>query len=244
MSTQARQGIDVDQIDAWLPQTQCTQCGYPRCRAYAEAVAHGEAGINQCPPGGDVTIAALAKLLNTSPEPLDPRFGIHKPRARAVIDEAVCIGCRKCIDACPVDAIVGARKLMHTVIASECTGCELCLPPCPVDCIAMVPDLTGHARSASGSPPSPACGRGNEGEGAHSAEPWPEHTRAEVDRWRVRTENRLRRLARRKVTRHGTSRSTESAAPLPHDRERIRAEIRAAVERVKAHKARATGRKT
>jgi electron transport complex protein RnfB len=269
MSTQARQGIDVDQIDAWLPQTQCTQCGYPRCRAYAEAVAHGEAGINQCPPGGDVTIAALAKLLNTSPEPLDPRFGIHKPRARAVIDEAVCIGCRKCIDACPVDAIVGARKLMHTVIASECTGCELCLPPCPVDCIAMVPDLTGHARSASGSPPSPACGRRdggvadvrwtsaplsgrascsrtpagiNEGEGAHSAEPWPEYTRAETNRWRARTENRLRRLARRKRTRHGTPRSTESAAPLPHDRERIRAEIRAAVERVKAKKKRQSNR--
>jgi len=243
MSTHARQDISADRIDAWLPQTQCTQCGYPRCRAYAEAVAAGSAGINQCPPGGEVTITALAKLLNASPEPLDPRFGIHKPRARAVIDEAVCIGCRKCIDACPVDAIVGARKLMHTVIAGECTGCELCLPPCPVDCIAMVPDLTGHARSASGSPPSPACGRGNEGEGAHSAEPWPEYTRAETNRWRARTENRLSRLACRKRTRHGTPHSTESAAPLPPDRERIRAEIRAAVERVKARKARSSGQR-
>ena len=218
MSTQARQDITVDQIDAWLPQTQCTQCGYPRCRAYAEAVAHGEAGINQCPPGGEVTIAALAELLHASPAPLDPRFGVHKPRARAVIDEAVCIGCRKCLDVCPVDAIVGARKLMHTVIARECNGCELCLPPCPVDCIAMVPVDSDEA-----------------------AEPWPEYTRAEVDHWRARTENRLRRLELRKRTRHGTPHSTESAAPLPPDRERIRAEIRAAVARVKARKSRSSG---
>ena len=271
MSTHVQQGISADRIDAWLPQTQCTQCGYPRCRAYAEAVAVGTAGINQCPPGGEVTIAALAKLLNAPPEPLDPCFGIHKPRARAVIDEAVCIGCRKCLDVCPVDAILGARKLMHTVIADECTGCELCLPPCPVDCIAMQPDLTEHARSASGSPPSPACGRRdggvadvrwtsaplsgcascsrtpagiNEGEGAHGGEPWPEYTRAEADRWRTRTENRLRRLARRKRTRHGTPHATESAAPLPPDRERIRTEIRAAVARVKARKAHSSGQKT
>jgi electron transport complex protein RnfB len=221
MSTQARQDITVDQIDAWLPQTQCTQCGYPRCRAYAEAVAHGEAGINQCPPGGEVTIAALAELLHASPAPLDPRFGIHKPRARAVIDEAVCIGCRKCLDVCPVDAIVGARKLMHTVIGRECNGCELCLPPCPVDCIVMVPVDSDE-----------------------SAEPWPEYTRAEADHWRAWTENRLRRLALRKRTRHGTPHSTESASPLPPpDRERIRAEIRAAVARVKARKARTTGQK-
>ncbi|MEK7223144.1 MAG: RnfABCDGE type electron transport complex subunit B [Pseudomonadota bacterium] len=210
MSTHARQAASADRIDAWLPQTQCTQCGYPRCRDYAEAVVTGSAGINQCPPGGEVTIAALAKLLNVPSEPLNTRFGIHKPRARAVIDEAVCIGCRKCLDVCPVDAILGARKLMHTVIADECTGCELCLPPCPVDCIAM------QAVDA-----------------ASDSQPWPEYTRAEADRWRVRTGNRLRRRARRKRARHGTPHSTESAAPLPPDRERIRAEIRAAVERVK-----------
>jgi Na+-translocating ferredoxin:NAD+ oxidoreductase subunit B len=221
MSTQARQDITVDQIDVWLPQTQCTQCGYPRCRAYAEAVVRGEAGINQCPPGGDVTLVALAELFDVPPAPLDPRFGIHKPRTRAVIDEAVCIGCRKCIDACPVDAIVGARKLMHTVIVLECNGCELCLPPCPVDCIAMQ-----AVAPASGS------------------EPWPEYTRAEADRWRARTENRLRRLARRKRTRHGTPHSTEPVAPLPPDRERIQAEIRAAVARVKARRARTTSQKT
>ena len=113
----------VEQIDALLPQTQCTLCGYPRCRAYAEAVAGGEADINRCPPGDEVTIQALAGLLNVAPKPLAPHVGRHRPRRRAVIEESVCIGCRKCIDVCPVDAILGARKLMHTVIADECTGC-------------------------------------------------------------------------------------------------------------------------
>lgn len=131
MTRQTQLTITVDQIDAWLPQTQCTQCGYPRCRAYAEAIACGEADINRCPPGDRVTIQGLAVLRHTAPKLLNPRFGPHKPRARAVIDEALCIGCCKCLDVCPVDAIIGARKLMHTVIARECTGCELCLPPCP-----------------------------------------------------------------------------------------------------------------
>jgi electron transport complex protein RnfB len=125
-------------IDAMLPQTQCTRCGYPTCRAYAEAIAVGEAGINHCPPGGADGIAALARLLDCAPLPLDPANGIEAPPLVAVIDENVCIGCTKCIQACPVDAIVGAGKRMHTVIAAECTGCELCLPPCPVDCIALV----------------------------------------------------------------------------------------------------------
>ena len=121
----------IDAIDACLPQTQCTRCGYPRCRDYAAALARGETGLNRCPPGGDATIALLAQLLNRAPLPLDPDCGVHAPRTRAVIDEPVCIGCRKCIDVCPVDAIVGARKLMHTVIESECNGCALCLPACP-----------------------------------------------------------------------------------------------------------------
>ena len=215
MSTHARQAVSADRIDPWLPQMQCTQCGYPRCRDYAEAVAVGSAGINQCPPGGEVTIAALAKLLNVPSEPLNPRFGMHKPRARAVIDETVCIGCRKCLDVCPVDAIVGARKLMHTVIADECNGCELCLPPCPVDCIAM-------------QPVDPASDSG----------PWPEYTRTEADRWRARTENRLHRLAQRKRAR-GNSHLSDTAPAS--DRERIRAEIRAAVARVKARKSRPSG---
>jgi electron transport complex protein RnfB len=138
----------ADRIDALLPQTQCTRCGYPACRPYAEAIANGDAEINQCPPGGAAGIAALAALLDRAPKPLNPVNGVEKPREIAVIDEAVCIGCTKCILACPVDAIVGASKMMHTVIVEECTGCELCIAPCPVDCIAMVPaqdDDADHA---------------------------------------------------------------------------------------------------
>jgi electron transport complex protein RnfB len=129
----------AERIDALLPQTQCTRCGYPACMDYANAIAGGEASINQCPPGGAAGIAALAHLLGGEPQPLNPANGIEKPREIALIDEETCIGCTKCIQACPVDAIVGASKLMHTVIADECTGCELCIAPCPVDCIAMVP---------------------------------------------------------------------------------------------------------
>jgi electron transport complex protein RnfB len=129
----------VRRIDALLPQTQCTKCGYPACRPYAEAIATGEAEINQCPPGGDAAIRELAALLGREVRPLDPRKGIEQPRRVALIDEARCIGCTLCIQACPVDAIVGAPKLMHTVVTELCTGCDLCLPPCPVDCIAMVP---------------------------------------------------------------------------------------------------------
>jgi electron transport complex protein RnfB len=125
-------------IDALLPQTQCTRCGYPTCRAYAEAIATREADINRCPPGGFEGIVALATLLGVAPKPLDPSTGAEGPPLLAVIDESICIGCMKCIQACPVDAIVGAAKRMHTVIATECTGCELCVPPCPVDCIALV----------------------------------------------------------------------------------------------------------
>ncbi|KFN49026.1 hypothetical protein P873_12845 [Arenimonas composti TR7-09 = DSM 18010] len=126
-------------IDALLPQTQCTQCGYAGCRPYAEAIAAGAADINQCPPGGAAGIVALARLLGRAPKPLNPANGVEKPLVLARIVEAECIGCTKCIQACPVDAIVGGPKLMHTVIADLCTGCELCLPPCPVDCIELVP---------------------------------------------------------------------------------------------------------
>ena len=129
----------VDKIDSLLPQTQCGQCTYPGCRPYAEAIANGEADINQCPPGGETTIIALADLLGRDPKPLNPDNGVEQTtKMVALIDEAVCIGCTLCIQACPVDAILGAAKHMHTVIADECTGCELCLPPCPVDCIDMV----------------------------------------------------------------------------------------------------------
>ena len=129
----------ADRIDALLPQTQCEQCGYHGCRPYAEAIARGEAEINQCPPGGAAGIAKLAALLQRPLLPLNSAHGIEKPRALARIVEADCIGCTKCIQACPVDAIIGASKLMHTVIADDCTGCELCVPACPVDCIVLEP---------------------------------------------------------------------------------------------------------
>jgi electron transport complex protein RnfB len=131
--------ISAQRIDELLPQTQCTRCGYAGCKPYAEAIASGEAEINQCPPGGAVTIDALASLLGRAPLPLNPANGIEGPALVAQIDEDRCIGCAKCLPPCPVDAIVGARKRMHTVMADLCTGCELCIAPCPVDCIVMLP---------------------------------------------------------------------------------------------------------
>jgi electron transport complex protein RnfB len=132
----------VEEIDALLPQTQCTRCGYAGCRPYAEAIVRGTAGINQCPPGGTTTIAALAARLGREPLPRDPAFGTQRPHEIAVIDESRCIGCAKCLPPCPVDAIVGASKHLHTVIAELCTGCALCIAPCPVDCIVLVPAAT------------------------------------------------------------------------------------------------------
>ena len=136
----------IDRIDAALPQTQCTRCGYPACRPYAEAIVRGEAAINRCPPGGAEGVRVLARITGRPALPLDRECGVEAPPRVAVIDEDTCIGCTKCIQACPVDAIVGASKLMHTVIADLCTGCELCIPPCPVDCIAMVPDRVSPTR--------------------------------------------------------------------------------------------------
>ena len=192
----------VTRLDAWLPQTQCTRCGFPNCRAYAEALAAGDTDINRCPPGGDVTLHALAKLLGVAPKPLDPACGAPTPRTRAVIDETRCIGCRKCLDVCPVDAILGARKRMHTVIEPECNGCGLCLPPCPVDCIVLVPVPASGSR-------------------------WPEYTLAETERWRRRTEARRARRERkplRKFARRGS---------IFPDRDTIRRDITAALERTK-----------
>lgn len=137
----------ADQIEDLLPQTQCTKCGFDACRPYAEAVASGNASYNQCPPGGAEGVARLASLLGKPVIPLNPVNGTERTRTRALIDEAVCIGCTLCIQACPVDAIIGAAKQMHTVLPSLCTGCDLCIAPCPVDCITMeeVTPQTGWA---------------------------------------------------------------------------------------------------
>jgi Na+-translocating ferredoxin:NAD+ oxidoreductase subunit B len=134
-----QQGLS-ERIDALLPQTQCGRCTFEGCKPYAGAIARGEADINQCPPGGEHTVHALAQLLGRTPRPVGAEFGVVRVQpVVAWIDEAACIGCAKCIQACPVDAIVGAAKFMHTVVSQDCTGCELCIPPCPVDCIELRP---------------------------------------------------------------------------------------------------------
>jgi electron transport complex protein RnfB len=154
----------AEDIDALLPQTQCTRCGYEGCRPYAEAIAAGDASLNQCPPGGAATIAALATLLGRAPLPLNPANGVEGPALIAQIDEAACIGCVKCLAPCPVDAIIGARRQMHTVVLALCTGCELCIAPCPVDCITLVPRA-----SVPHAPPAPGALENRERYVAHSA---------------------------------------------------------------------------
>jgi electron transport complex protein RnfB len=196
-------------IDALLPQTQCTQCGYPSCRRYAEAIAAREAEINQCPPGGEAGIRELAALLGRDAKPLNPANGIERPRRVAVIDEARCIGCTLCIQACPVDAIVGAAKLMHTVVTELCSGCDLCIAPCPVDCIEMIP--------ASGE--DAIWGR----ERADAARERFDRRSARLERER---DERAERLAKR-----GLQAASDPAA------ERKRAIIAAAIERARAKRA-------
>ena len=148
---------DAARILAALPQTQCTRCGYPDCAAYADAIAQGDAEINQCPPGGAEGIRRLAAITGRSFLPLDPAHGVESPRAVAIIDEAWCIGCTLCIAACPTDAIMGSNKLMHTVIETYCTGCELCIPVCPVDCI-LLENVTAAATGWSAWLPGQADG--------------------------------------------------------------------------------------
>ena len=156
--------LNVHDIDALLPQTQCTRCGYAGCRPYAEAIASGLAEINQCPPGGSATIEALAALLGRPAKPLNPANGVEGAELVAQIDEEACIGCARCLPPCPVDAILGASKQMHTVLLALCTGCELCVAPCPVDCIAMVPRA-----SIAGAPPAPLPGDNHARYDAHGA---------------------------------------------------------------------------
>ncbi len=209
----------AERIDAWLPQTQCTLCGYPRCRTYAEALAQGEADINRCPPGGEVTIAALAKLLDVAPKALDPSCGEHRARKVALINEAKCIGCTLCIQACPVDAILGAAKLMHTVISNECTGCELCMAPCPVECIDMLPYRYAGSRADW---------------------PWPDYSRVQVRRARQRTQARLTRFAaRRRVADKRGAGDLHTRVPPKSEMHR---EIAAAIERVHAKRAKVRAR--
>jgi electron transport complex protein RnfB len=207
----------TDAIDALLPQTQCTKCGYPGCRPYAEAIARGEADIDKCPPGGDAGIRRMAALLSRAPKPLDP----------ALIREEWCIGCTLCIQACPVDAIVGAPKQMHTVLTAACTGCELCLPPCPVDCIEMVPlaDLAARGSAAAE---------------AEAGVP----VAARADLWRTRYTARQARLAREALGRDArlAAKAQEKLAALAADPDHAqaakkRAAILSAIERARTRRA-------
>lgn len=213
----------ADRIEDLLPQTQCTKCGYPACRPYAEAIAEGTAAHNQCPPGGAEGIARIAALLGKRVIPLNPVNGVERERPVAVIDESACIGCTLCIQACPVDAIVGAAKQMHTVIPSLCTGCDLCVPPCPVDCIdvhAITPGRTG----------------------------WAAWSQAEADAARIRHDARTLRLQREKQENDArlaakalaklaeVDASTAQTETERVEKERKRAIIQAAIERARQQK--------
>jgi len=213
----------ADRIEDLLPQTQCTKCGYPACRPYAEAIAEGTAAHNQCPPGGAEGIARIAALLGKPVIPLNTVNGVERERPVAVIDENACIGCTLCIQACPVDAIVGAAKQMHTVIPSLCTGCDLCVPPCPVDCIDM------HTMTPGGTG-------------------WAAWSQAEADAARIRHDARTLRLQREKQENDArlaakalaklaeVDASTAQTETERVEKERKRAIIQAAIERARQQK--------
>ena len=210
----------ADQVEDLLPQTQCTKCGYPACRPYAEAIADGTANINQCPPGGMEGVVRLAALLGRPIIPINPANGIARARPVAFIDEALCIGCTLCIQACPVDAILGASKQMHTILPSLCTGCDLCVAPCPVDCISMLP-VTGECTG------------------------WDAWTQQQADSARARHDLRTVRLQRERDENDARLAAkavakmkevTAEAANTPHElaeKERKRAIIAAAMERAR-----------
>jgi len=200
----------IDAIDQWLPQTQCMQCTYPRCHDYAVAIVDGEADINQCPPGGDQTVRGLAALLGKPGKPVDPKYGVHKTKQVAIIDESVCIGCVMCIKACPTDAIIGSAKVMHTVIERDCTGCELCLEPCPVDCINMVDQIQSPELSWR----------------------WPDYSPEASQRAREQTNAKVKRENSRKEAKSSIKRLKELNKEKGSDQ--IKQDIAAAIARVKA----------
>jgi electron transport complex protein RnfB len=218
----------ADRLEDLLPQTQCTKCGYPACRPYAEAMARGEANHNQCPPGGAQGIARLAAALGKPVIPLNPEHGQERERPVAVIDEATCIGCTLCIQACPVDAIVGAAKQMHTVVPELCTGCDLCVAPCPVDCITMVSVTPGKTG-------------------------WDAWSATAADAARERYHQRAQRLVREKAENEARL-AAKAAAKLREldnesalspealaEKERKRAIIQAALERARQQKGASSG---
>ena len=216
----------ADLIDAVLPQTQCTRCGYPDCRSYAQAIAGGEAGIAQCPPGGAEGIKRLAAVTGLPVVPLDATHGTEGPRQVAVIDETWCIGCTLCIKACPVDSIVGAPKSMHTVIEPLCTGCELCVPACPVDCIGLETVTPGRSGWAAWSPAQADTARQR-----HALH------RLRVERERAEQDERLAAKAAAKMA------NLEAASKLtdPDALARKRAVVEAALERARARRQASAG---
>lgn len=210
----------ADLIEDQLPQTQCTKCGYPACRAYAEAIAAGAAQINQCPPGGLEGVRRLAAVTGHPVIPINPLHGIERPRPVALIDEALCIGCTLCIQACPVDAILGAAKQMHTILPGLCSGCDLCVAPCPVDCIVMVP-VTGSA-----------TGWAAWSQAAADAARARHHARtARLQRERLENDARLAAKAKAKM-REVTAEATNTPEEVA-EKERKRAIIAAAMERAR-----------
>jgi len=216
-------------IDALLPQTQCTKCGYQGCRPYAEAIARGHADINQCPPGGAAVIGKLAQLLGRHQKALNPANGVEKPRTAALIDESRCIGCMLCIHACPVDAIVGSPKQMHTVLTGFCTGCDLCVPPCPVDCIEMV-ELESLA--ARGNRHATALAKESVEDMSAIARGRYQSRQRRLERDRIQREQQLERKAQARLGR------LESLTMGRHDVDHKKAVVRAAIDRARARLAR------
>jgi electron transport complex protein RnfB len=225
----------AEEIDATLPQTQCRQCGFSGCRPYAEAIAEGRAQINQCPPGGEDGIHQLARLLGVKPLPLNTAHGVFKPKEVASIDEHSCIGCTLCIQACPVDAIVGAARQMHTIISGECTGCSLCVKACPVDCISMIP-IMGYSPPAGTDTPAELAGLTHKDLEVEK--------KKAADRARARYQFRLQRLEREKQERAGRlakrTEATVTVERLSSTASLKKVTVQAALERAKAARTQAS----